>query len=239
MNALGYITSAMRITNALASGETPTAAEASDALAILNTMIGGWNTERLMVFTIVMQQFTLTPNKGTYTLGAGGDFDYPRPANLYRAGIVWLANPQQPLEIPLTMLTDDEWATVPIKNITSTIPQYLYNDGSYPYMNLNFWCIPTIADDVRLYMWQLLTQFPDLITDILFPPGYPDAILYNLAVRLAANNIGTMITPLVLKLAAEAIAKIKGLNIPLLDLNVDVALNGRGRHYNWIDDQMQ
>ncbi len=238
MNALQIISAAMRNTNALASGETPTSAEAQDSLSLLNQMMSAWSAERYMVFTIVMQQFTLVPNQGSYTLGTGGDFNYPRPSNLYRAGIVWLANPQQPLEIPLTMLTDDEWATVPIKNITSTIPQYLYNDGAFPFMNLNFWCIPTIADDVRLYMWQRLQTFADLTTDYSFPDGYDEAIQYNLAIRLAANNIGTILNPMTLELARLGIARVKSLNMPLLDLEMPSALSG-GLHYNWISDLYQ
>ncbi len=239
MNALQIISAAMRQTGALASGETPTSAEGQDSLSLLNQMMAAWSAERLMVFTITMQQFTLVPGQQTYTLGTGGDFNYPRPVNLYRAGIVWLANPAQPLEIPLIMLTDDQWAQVPIKNISSTIPQYLYDDGAFPLRNLNFWCVPTIADDVRLYMWTLLQQFADMITDYTFPEGYEEAIQYNLAIRLAANNIGTILNPMTLKLAQDAIARVKSVNIPLLDLSVDNALSGQGAHYNWIDDRFQ
>ncbi len=72
MNALQIISAAMRNTNALASGETPTSAEAQDSLSLLNQMMSAWSAERYMLFTIVMQQFTLVPNQGTYTLGTGG-----------------------------------------------------------------------------------------------------------------------------------------------------------------------
>jgi len=237
MNASQIISSAMRITNALASGETPTAAEQQDSFSILNTMMDAWSAERLMVFTITIQQFTLVPGQQTYALGTGAaDFNFPRPAKITRAGIVWSGNVGQPLELPLQMLTDAQWAQIPVKNIQSTIPQMLYNDGAFPYMNLNFWCVPTVADPVRLYMWTLLSQFPNLTTDVEFPPGYFEAIKYNLAVRLAAENIGTLTSQTTAVLAAMAIARIKSINIPLLDLMCDPELTAQGRHYDWRSD---
>jgi len=239
MNALQIISAAMRNTNALASGETPTSAEAQDALGILNQMMDAWSAERLMVFTITIQQFMLVPGQQTYTLGTGGNFDYPRPAEIDRMGIVWSGNVGQPLELPLVMLTDAQWALVPVKNIQSTIPQYVYDDGAFPYRNLSFWCVPTVNDPVRIYMWTALSQFADLTTDYLFPPAYSEAILYNLSVRLAANNIGTQLNPLTVALAQNGVATIKRINIPFLDLQVDPYLTAKGRHYNWISDQMQ
>ena len=89
MNALQIISAAMRNTNALASGETPTSAEAQDSLSLLNQMMDSWSAERLMVFTINIQQFVLIPGQQTYTLGTGGDFNYPRPAQIDRASVIW------------------------------------------------------------------------------------------------------------------------------------------------------
>ena len=240
MNALQIISSAMRQTNALASGETPTSAEMQDSLSLLNQMMDSWSAERLMVFTITIKEFTLVPGQQTYQLGSGApDFDYPRPAKIERAGIVWSGNVGQPLELPLEMLTDAQWSQIPVKNIQSTIPLKLYDDGAFPFRNLNFWCVPTVADPVRLYMWTLLSQFADVSTDYEFPPAYAEAIQYNLALRLAANNIGTISNQLTLGLAINAISVIKRMNTPFLDLMCDPTLTAKGRHYNWISDQMQ
>ena len=238
MNALQIISAAMRNTNALASGETPTSAEAQDSLSLLNQMMDSWSAERLMVFTITIYNDVLVPGQQTYTLGTGGDFNTQRPARLERASVMWAGNVGQPLEYPLTLLTDKQWQEqIPVKNIQSTIPQYLYNDGAFPLMNLSFWCVPTIADPVKLYMWTMLTQFADLTTDYDFPPAYSEAIQYNLALRLAANNIGTIANQLTVALAINGLAVIKRMNMPLLDLRVDEALPGmRGSHYDWRSD---
>lgn len=238
MNGLTIIASAMRVIGSLASGETPNASESSDALGILNRMLDAWSADRLMVFTITIQQFPLTSGVQTYTLGTGGMFNTPRPARLERANIVSLSNPSQPLELPLEMLTDDQWAEIPVKNIQSALPQKLYNDGAYPLMNLSFWCVPNEAVNVSLYMWTQLTQFADLVTDYTFPPGYFEAIIYNLAVRMAPE-FGRQMQPDVIGLAVAALSRIKTINLPKLDLRVDAALNAKGRHYNWRSDTYQ
>ena len=69
------ISSSMRLIGALGSGETMTAAEASDGLMVLNGMLDSWLAERLMAFSILIQEFPLVANQGTYTLGPGGDFN--------------------------------------------------------------------------------------------------------------------------------------------------------------------
>ena len=242
MNALQIITDSMRFIGALASGETPTSAEASDSLRMLNLMIDSWSVERLMIFTIQRQVFDMPTAKQTYTLGPGGDFNVPRPPRLVRAGIISLNNVAQPLELPLEMLTVDEWADIPVKNIQSALPLKLWNDNAYPLMNLNFWCIPNQDVNVALYTWTALSQFADFVTDYEFPPAYLEAIEWNLALKLAPQFEKPSTMGLLPQVAAEAIsckARVKTINSPLVDLRVDPAISAKGRHYNWISDSYQ
>jgi hypothetical protein len=212
MTANDIISASLRVIGAIAPGEVPAADETADAFSILNLMLDAWNAERLMVFTIIIYEDSLTVGKQTYTFGPGGDFNHPRPARIERAGIVSLANPAQPLELPLEMLTDFLWSQIPVKNILSALPLKVYNDGAYPMMNLNFWCIPSQTVNVRTYCWSLLSSFPDLVTDITFPPGYLEAIKYNLASRLAPEW-GRPLMPDVAALAVAGFARIKSFNV--------------------------
>src|SRR5947208_3192286 len=123
MTGLALISSALRLIGVLASEETPTAAEAADALVVLNQMIESWTVERMMIFTLGISEFPLIPGQQTYTLGVGGNFNLARPARIERMGIVSLNNPSQPLELPLEMLDDEQWAAIPVKLIQSSLPQ--------------------------------------------------------------------------------------------------------------------
>ena len=230
----------MRLIGALGTGETPTSAEAADSLLVLNQMLDSWLAERLMAFSIVIEEFPLISNQGTYTMGPGGNFNTLRPVRIDRVSIVWLSNPLQPLELPIPYLTDWDWQNVPVKNIQTSLPTGVYDDGNFPLRNLTFWGLPTTQVNTRIYSWQQLRQFPDLTTDITFPPGYSEALRYNLAVRLIAEMPGeySQVTVTVTQQqATESLARVKSINIPIIQLFCDPALQGRGGYYNYYADQ--
>lgn len=241
MNALDLISSSMRLIGALASGETPTSAEASDALMVLNQMMDSWNADRLMVFTINIAEYPLVAGQQTYTLGPGGNFNAVRPAKIDRMSIVSLQNPAQPLELPMELLTDWDWQLTPVKIITSTLPLQVYDDGAFPLRNLNFWPIPQIAANTRIYSWTALASFPDLVTDLTFPPGYQEALRYNLAIRLIAEmpgNYNPIMASTAGGLAVETLARVKSMNLPIIETYCDRALLGATRtRYDYRSDE--
>jgi hypothetical protein len=239
MTGQDLINSSLRLVGALASGESPSAAESQDCLLVGNQMMDSFQAERLMIFAIQMNEFPLTTGQQTYTLGIGGNFNIARPPKIQRMGIVSLNNPAQPLEFPLEYLTTEQWAAIPVKLIQSSLPQKVYDDGAFPLRNLNFWCIPNVAVNTRIYSWTLLTAFPDFTTDIQYPPGYAECLRYNLALRLMAEFPGNLSTaPLVIQLATESKARVKSSNTPLLDSYCDRMLVDPGKQlYNWLTDQ--
>jgi hypothetical protein len=238
MTANDLISSALRLIGVLASGEVPSAAEANDAFNILNQMLDSWNTERLAIFTVQRQVVVPATLKQAYTVGVGGDFNIPRPPRIDRIGVISLQNSTEPLELPVELLTDVGWEAIPVKNISSSLPLKVWNDLGYPLMTLSFWPIPNVEVNFALYTWTALTQFPDLVTDEEFPPGYLKALRYNLAVDLAPEFGVQQVPPAVAAQAAESKGKIKAMNQPLLDMACDTALvNQRGGRYNWLTDQ--
>ena len=225
----------------LEAGEIPSAADTQLGFLRLNNMMDSFQAERLMIFTIPRINLgNLTIGKQTYTLGIGGDFNIPRPARIERYGIITLNNPGQPLELPLNSfgsdMTVDQWAQIPVKNILSALPLYVWDDGGNPLRNLSYWCIPNALVQATIYPWMALTSFPDLVTDITFPPGYQECVMYQLALRLA-NPFGGNIPPLLSTMAIEAKARVMSFNMPMLDLGVDPALTAKTGYYNWISDQ--
>ncbi len=229
----------MRMIGALASGEVPTGAEASDALTVLNQMLDSWAADRLMVFTITIDEFSLVPNQQVYTYGTGGNFDAPRPARIDRVSIVSLTNVAQPLELPIAYLTDRDWQQFPVKNITTTLPQTVYDDQAFPLRNLTFWPIPTAPVNTRVYHWTPLTQYANLTTDNTYPPGYIEALRYNLALRLMAEFPGgydPVMSTTTAALAVESLARVKSMNLPLIEAFCDAALDSNSVRYNWLSD---
>jgi hypothetical protein len=224
------ISSSLRLINVLGAGETMSASEGQDALFVFQTMVDSWQAERLMIFTTQRLVFPLTLGKQVYTYGVGGDFNSPRPAKIEEVSIIWLGNPNQPLELPLNYLTTEQWQAVPVKNIQSSLPMYVWDDGAFPFRNLSFWPIPNAAVNFAVYAWQALAAPATLTTQMAFPPGYMQAFRYNLAVMLAAEfpAVPQEILIPVAAIAASSKAVVKSMNITMEDLRVDSALTQFG-----------
>ena len=203
-------------------GVSATHSETVDALWILNSMLESWSIERLVVYYVPRSTYTLTADQQSYTIGSGGDFDAARPVRITRAGLV-LANQSETVELPMGMTDVDGWARITLKETESTIPQILYNDNNYPLSTINLWPVPTVAHTLVLYPWQALSGFSAATETVQMPPGYADAVRYNLAVMLAPEW-GVMPRPDVVQMAREFKARIKALNQPSLEMACDPAL---------------
>lgn len=239
MTGLDIIKSAMRLAGVLASGESLDAAEQQDALMIANQMLDSWNAERLMAFSITIGEYSLTAGIATYTLGPGGTFNAPRPAKIERVSIVSLNNPNQPLELPIDYYTDRDWSQVPVKNVEGALPTGVYDDGNYPFRNLTYWTIPNVPVKTRIYSWQALTQFPNLVSSVTFPPGYFKAIRYNLAVELFPefSDAGAQLSAITVQQAIQSKAILKTINSPTIQSTPDPAVcSSAGSHYNYYSD---
>ena len=80
--ALDLITRAMKLAKLLSSGETPTAEEATDALATLNDILENWDTEPMALWGTSNFVGTTVGGQATYSIGPNGNFDTTRPAQI-------------------------------------------------------------------------------------------------------------------------------------------------------------
>ena len=240
MKAIDLISSSARLAGILASGENLVGNEPADCLVILQQMMDEWQADGLKIFTVNINIFPFVLGQQVYTLGSGGNFNIPRPAHIQRMGCQILSNPTQPSEVPITLLDDDGWANVRVKNISGSYPLFCYDDGAFPLRNLNFWVIPGLASNVVIYSWQPLTSWPDLaVTDVTFPPAYLQAIRYNLAVKLAPEFSVPLDASfqLVAQTAEMSLKALKDLNLPSPVLKCDPGLSGTGAsQYDWRSD---
>lgn len=223
MTVAELIRGALRKLGVLASSETPTAAEESDALATLNAMLDSWAGERLALFATLRSTYTLTIGLNPHTIGTGGTFSTTRPVRIDRASIV----PQQEpgAELPLALLSDAEWQETQAKEQDGR-PTSLWIESAYPLMKLHFNPVPDVADTLILYTWQQLGRFASASADFDFPPGYERAILFNLAVELAPEY-GAVPSNDLLRIADESKSTLKRLNYRPSPMRCDSAVLGR------------
>jgi len=225
------LSASLRLIGVYASGESPTADEATDGLAALNRMLDSWSTQRLLIYYIPREVFTFTANKGSYTMGSGGDFNTTRPLKLENVELI-LNDVSPSIERPIQIATKDEYAAIISKSLTSTIPLLVYSDENYPLPTLNFYPVPNTAYQVAIYSWKQLTNVATLDTALSFPPGYERALIYNLALEISPEY-GKNPSEVVVQTAMEAKGNIKRLNADTAQfLRCDSALQSRPSRFN-------
>lgn len=198
---------ALRLIGAIASGDSPTAAESADALIALNAMISSWQTERLMVYALVDTAFTMSASDNSYTVGPAGNFALtPRPQKLEN---VFVRNAS--IDYPVELVESDKWFSIPDKTSESDIPIYAYYDTTLATGTLLLWPVPNAAYSLHIVTWMTVLELAALATTITLPQGYERALAYNLAIEIApeyekepANSV--------IAVAAESKAAIKRAN---------------------------
>jgi hypothetical protein len=193
---------------------TPSPAQYQDALDELNRLLGSLNTDRLFIYTIARYEYPLTGAK-SFTIGIApqgqlADLNGPRPVTIDKANIIY-SMPE--IRRPLALLTDLQWSQIVVQDIANTIPYALYDDYAYPLSTLYIYPQPVPGYILELYMWQVVPGFvtPDDI--VLLPPGYEDALVLNLAVRLAPH-FQRVVDPDVRNDAQKALMRIESINAP-------------------------
>ena len=217
---------ALRMANVIGAEETPTNAEAQDALRTLNRLIDQWAAERLKIPIVTATTFTLAASTASFTVGSGGDVDIIRPAYIDKVQY----RDSSDNDTDLGMLTQQAWMSVSDKTQTSTRPAYAYYEPTYAGQlgTLYLWPIADTAATGVVWHPTALSEFTAITTTLAVPLGYENFMVTQLAEKLA-TTYGRQLNPLALKDAMEAESAIKRLNVRVQDLHVDAgALMGRG-----------
>lgn len=225
---------ALRLFGKVGQGSPLGAQDLTDGLEVLNDLVSQWRATSLLIPYEAIAQYSLVPTQQAYTLGPGGDFDQPRPTFIRAIGLV-LLDQARPVELQLELVSAQMWPTVIIKTQPSTYPVCVYPQMAAPLITLNFWPVPSLANDIRIYYPSVLSSFatPDATYDV--PEAYPMALIYSLA-RLLAPEYGMALTQRQEQSADEALVTIASVNQNMDLLAVDRALRGDPGAYNWRTD---
>jgi hypothetical protein len=197
----------------------PSTAQFQDALWELNRLIGSLNCDRLNIYSIADYEFPLETGKMAYTIGLSpdplftADFPVERPQMIERANIV-VTSTSPTVRYPLALFTASQWALIQVREIPDTIPQVLYNDRAYPISTLYLWGQPMAGYVLELFPWILIPTFRTITDVVLLPPGYEDALVLNLAVRLAPHFQKGAVPPDVREDAWKALMRLESINAP-------------------------
>ena len=185
---LDIINLAMKACGAIGVGQTPNAEDTNDSFRLLNMMISQWNRKRPVIYHLVDLAFTGT-GAVSYTVGPGGNFNVAqRPERLefcyYR---LLTQTPPNQVDYSLDIIESrEDYSSIALKQLAGP-PQIAFLDTSYPLGNLYIWPLPSNQYQIHIVVKAALSRFVTIQEDIVLPPEYEEAILYNLAYRLALN----------------------------------------------------
>lgn len=176
---LDIVTDAMQESGILTRDETPTNGEAQTGLKMLNRLLGSWSNSAKTQFKRTTESFPLVSGTASYTIGSGATFDTTRPTKIVEAHIR-----QGNIDYPLEIITDKVYQSVTYKGIGS-LPEVLNFTNGYPNATINLYPAPSAAYTLFITSEKPLTTYATTATAVDLPPGWQDALTYNLAVRLA------------------------------------------------------
>lgn len=198
---------------------TPSPAQIQDGLEELRRLTGSLNCDRLFIYAVDTLIFPLTVGKKTYTIGQDptsivtADFDVPRPQLITMANYVDVSNPSQPLRYPLAILTPELWSSITLQDLPNTIPQGLYNDRAYPISTLYLYGQPVGGNQLEIWAWHQVPVFTSDSDAVILPLQYEDALVLNLACRLAPH-FQLPVHPDVRQQARESLMRLESINAP-------------------------
>lgn len=243
--ALTIAADAFSLLNVFQPGESVPASDGQAAFRALNRMIGQWQLDTMLPAVSIREVFPLVANKGgpdaPYTIGSGGDFDTTRPTAQSLLGAALLLSGTVPrVEIPRVIYTDAQYQAIQIKDLANSLWTGVYYNPSYTggLGSLGFWPVPNTAiHDFILYRQQPLSAFVSLAATYDLPDGYEEAIVYNLARRLA-TPYGRTLDEDAQAIAQRSLLIVQRSNVQMSDLAIDPMFAGSARRgYNILTDE--
>jgi hypothetical protein len=209
--AAELINGSLRLLGVLAEGEEPSVAVMQDSIMAMNQMIQSWDTERLSVFSTQDQVFTWPAYTMSRTIGPTGDFVGNRPIEIDDA--TYFKDPSSGLSFGIKIINQQQYDGIAFKTVTSTYPQVMWINNTFPDMEITVYPIPIKALEWHIISVETLTEVSSVATNLYFPQGYLRAFRYNLACELAPE-FGVEPSPQVQRIAMSSKRNIKRINFP-------------------------
>ena len=192
------IKAALRSIGAIATGETPTAAELADGLEAMRFMLRNWSTQNIRIYFTTTESVALS-GATSYSWGTGGTIATARPVQIR---VAYTADNL------VDIIDEAKYRHLVVGNSGGSV-QWLWYQPQYPLGYIYPWPL----DSSTLYVHSLkeLTDPTAITSSVAFPTGYDDAIKWNLAVRLAPEY-GKEASGTVAALAATTLHALETLN---------------------------
>jgi hypothetical protein len=131
----------------------------------------------------------------------------------------------------IKFINQDQYNGIAVKTSTSTFPQVIFVNNTFPNVEMYVYPRPTQVLDWHFISVQELTQPATLATELFFPPGYMRAFAYNLAMEIAPE-FGVEPSPQVQRIAMTSKRNLKRINNPYDVMSLPYAVVANRQRFN-------
>ena len=225
----------------------PSPSQLADAIDEENRMLSGWRIAPLLIFSEQISLVNTADQQQSYTIGQDptgqsvADWNQPRPNKILRANLLLPTDvdPIKRIRRGLAIWDAKQWAEVQYQAVY-TYPKGLYplfSDPASPtFTRVYFHPIPDAIYPIELFTWVQIPRFASGDDAVLLPDGYEDAIVNNLAVRLASYpwTFQRPMDPQVRVDAINSLALLQQFNATPPRLKTEGELRSNSGYYNYL-----
>lgn len=180
------IDGALRILGVTAQGETPNATQYTEAATALNMLVKAWEADGMPLWAIKEYSLTMTTSVASYRIGEGQTINTPKPLKIIQA---YFHNDASNIDIPMMLLTRNEYNTLGNKEATGQPIQFMY-DPQRGYGDLKLYPVPdstatASGNYIRLVYQRPFEDFDASTDEPDFPQEWFHALKFGLADALA------------------------------------------------------
>lgn len=178
------IEAAAKHLGALESGASLTDDEAQDGLRALAGMLGVWGVEGLSMYAETLITHTMVAGTASYTIGSGATIDAGRPTGLAGIRGAWIRDSLNVDRQIRRLVPYKRYEDIWVKETQGPYVDILAIDPGTTTSTIHLYPTPSTGNTLRMLYLALIT-FTALNDSFDLPPGYQEAIEYNLSLRLA------------------------------------------------------
>lgn len=219
--------------------ETMDAMQASIVLLRFQNQLDAWKADRLTLNVQTRTTFTMASGSSSVTIGAATS-DVTLDMPMWIDAISYInpgASPDQ--EVPIGQMDQATYAALTIKEMPSGLPLQSFYQTSTTVAKGTLFLWPQVDQnvDIVIYTPTGIGVPVGLTSTVYGPPGYAEAFMYQLALRLCAP-FGVAVPPTLPQMAARALRNMQRPNERPAQVSVDPAVTSTwGGGYNVYSDQ--
>ncbi len=218
----------------IAGDETPSAADSSRALGLINIGVDEWAGRSLLSSAQTRLNFSLTANKYSYTIGSGGDFNTAKPFDIKGAFYVVNSGTSSAINTPMDIYLRDEYDSLPDAGASDGPPLGLFYDPGATQQGTQMGTVyiyPVPDNSTPYVLWMEMeapfTEFASLMALYTFPAAYQAAFLWNGCLWLA-DDFGAKPSEIMITQAEKTLGTIERINAKQVKSVTDLGMPRKG-----------